>query len=52
VALDTPEAIVARADEIRTVVANRVMPLGNRTGMTDEERDLVVRWVEQGASEK
>jgi uncharacterized membrane protein len=52
VALDTPEAIVARADEIRTVVANRVMPLGNRTGMTDEERELVVRWVEEGAPAK
>jgi uncharacterized membrane protein len=49
VALDMPRAIVARADEIRTVVANRVMPLGNQTGMTDEERETVVRWVEQGA---
>jgi uncharacterized membrane protein len=49
VALDTPQAIVARADEIRTVVANRVMPLGNQTDMTDEERETVVRWVEQGA---
>jgi uncharacterized membrane protein len=26
------------------------MPLGNVTGMTDEERDLVVAWVDQGAS--
>jgi uncharacterized membrane protein len=25
------------------------MPLGNQTGMTDEERETVVRWVEQGA---
>jgi uncharacterized membrane protein len=49
VELDMPQAIVARADEIRTVVANRVMPLGNQTGMTDEERETVVRWVEQGA---
>jgi uncharacterized membrane protein len=49
VALDMPQAIVARADEIRTVVANGVMPLGNQTGMTDEERETVVRWVEQGA---
>lgn len=27
----------------------RVMPLGNLTKMTDEERNLVVDWVNQGA---
>jgi uncharacterized membrane protein len=26
------------------------MPLGNKTGMTDAERDLLGRWLEQGAS--
>jgi uncharacterized membrane protein len=25
------------------------MPLGNKTGMTDAERDLLGRWLEQGA---
>ncbi|MBI2324537.1 MAG: urate hydroxylase PuuD [Chloroflexi bacterium] len=31
------------------VVVTRVMPLGNQTGMTDEERDLIARWFRSGA---
>jgi uncharacterized membrane protein len=27
----------------------RVMPLGNVTQITDDERDLIARWVAQGA---
>jgi uncharacterized membrane protein len=30
-------------------VLTRTMPLGNKTGMTDAERDLLGRWLEQGA---
>ena len=30
-------------------VVSRVMPLGNLTEMTDAERDLIGRWVNQGA---
>ena len=52
VALDTTEQIVSRAEAIKTVVATKVMPLGNVTGMTQHERDLVVTWVSQGASTK
>ena len=26
-------------------VQNRAMPLGNQTGMTDEERDMLGRWL-------
>ena len=26
-------------------VQNRAMPMGNQTGMTDEERDMLGRWV-------
>jgi uncharacterized membrane protein len=48
--LETPQQIAARAQDIKTVVASKVMPLGNLTGMTDEERALVVDWVGQGAS--
>jgi uncharacterized membrane protein len=48
--LETPAEIAARADAIREVVASRAMPLGNVTVMTDEERDLVIAWVDQGAS--
>jgi uncharacterized membrane protein len=30
------------------VVIARTMPLGNKTRMTDEERDLVSRWLDEG----
>jgi uncharacterized membrane protein len=50
IALDTPEQISARADAIDAVaVRSRAMPLGNVTGMTDEERELLGRWIRQGA---
>ena len=39
-----------KADEIKSVVSTKLMPLGNLTGMTSEERALVVAWVTQGAS--
>ncbi len=50
VVLETPEQIAARADDIERVVASKTMPLGNITGMTSEERALVVAWTTQGAS--
>ena len=30
---------------VTQTVQNRAMPLGNQTGMTDEERELLGRWV-------
>ena len=30
-------------------VASHIMPLGNMTGMTQDERDLVGLWIAQGA---
>jgi uncharacterized membrane protein len=51
VTFETPESIRARAEPIRArVVLTRTMPLGNKTGMTDAERDLLGRWLDQGAS--
>jgi uncharacterized membrane protein len=51
VTFDTPESIQNRADTIRArTVLLRNMPLGNKTGMTDAERDLLARWLDQGAS--
>jgi uncharacterized membrane protein len=50
--LETPTQIAARAEDIRRVVSSKAMPLGNITGMTSEERALVVAWVIQGASTK
>ena len=48
--LDTPERIRAQAATIyqQTVIA-RAMPPGNLTGITDEERALLDRWVRSGA---
>jgi uncharacterized membrane protein len=48
--LDTPPEIKARADAIRQqAVETHAMPLGNVTGMTQAERDLVGQWIAQGA---
>jgi uncharacterized membrane protein len=50
VKFDTPEEISAQADEIRQqAVATKTMPLGNVTGMTQGERNLLGRWIAQGA---
>jgi uncharacterized membrane protein len=46
IVLDTPEQIRALADAIdQQAVQTRAMPLGNATGMTDEERDVLGRWI-------
>lgn len=51
VTFETPESIRARAEPIRLrVVLTKTMPLGNKTGMTEAERDLLGRWLDQGAS--
>jgi uncharacterized membrane protein len=52
VVLETPAQIAARAEDIRRVVSSKAMPLGNVTGMTSEERALVIAWVTQGASKE
>jgi uncharacterized membrane protein len=50
VRFDTAEEIAGRADAIRRqAVDSRAMPLGNVTGMTDEERDVLAAWIEAGA---
>jgi uncharacterized membrane protein len=50
VTFDTPESLRARAELIkqRTVLVKN-MPLANKTGMTEEERILIGRWIDQGA---
>jgi uncharacterized membrane protein len=48
--LDTPAEIKAQASAIeQQAVQTRAMPLGNITGMTKAERDLLERWIAQGA---
>jgi uncharacterized membrane protein len=50
VMFDTPEQITGYVSQIENrVVATHNMPLANKTGMTLEERELVARWIAQGA---
>jgi uncharacterized membrane protein len=49
VTFDTPESIRARAALIRErTVATQTMPLANKTGMTERERAMLGRWIDQG----
>jgi len=47
--LENAGAIGQHAAKIAETVANRYMPLGNLTQITDEERALVATWFAQGA---
>ncbi|CAD5110544.1 urate hydroxylase PuuD [Zestomonas carbonaria] len=50
VMLDTPEQIRQQAQKIQAQsVASQIMPLGNITQMTQEERELIGQWIAQGA---
>jgi uncharacterized membrane protein len=50
IVLDTPQQIRALADAIdEQAVRSKAMPLGNVTQMTDGERELLGRWIRQGA---
>ncbi|WPP01376.1 urate hydroxylase PuuD [Pseudomonas sp. HR96] len=51
VMFDTPQQIQAMAPRIQAqAVTSQIMPLGNMTKMTQEERDLIGQWVSKGAS--
>ena len=50
VTFDSPEQIVRQAPRIRErAVTTQTMPMANKTGMTDEERALLGRWIDAGA---
>ncbi|KAB2970813.1 urate hydroxylase PuuD [Zoogloea sp.] len=49
VVLQTPEQIGQHAAKIAETVSSGYMPLGNLTGITDTERQLIARWYAQGA---
>ena len=50
VTFDTPESIARFAERIRVrAVETRTMPLANKTGMTEQERALLARWISVGA---
>ena len=51
VVLDTPAQIKAQSAAIEEqAVDTKAMPLGNVTGMSEEERALLGRWIDQGAA--
>jgi uncharacterized membrane protein len=50
--LETREQIALNADRIATTVQSRYMPLGNLTGMTDEERTIISAWYSQRSDSK
>lgn len=48
---DSPEEIISQLDLIyRNSVISNYMPLGNKTGMLDEEREALGLWIAQGAA--
>ncbi|MFO6069898.1 hypothetical protein ACLBT0_33175, partial [Pseudomonas aeruginosa] len=48
--LDTPQQIQQLAPKIQAqAVASQIMPLGNITQMTQEERNLIGSWIAKGA---
>lgn len=50
VVYDTPAQIQALAPRIKErSVIQHTMPLGNKTGITEEEREILGRWVDAGA---
>jgi len=50
VILETREQIKAYADRIKVrAVISKTMPLSNKTNMTEEERDLLAKWLLVGA---
>jgi uncharacterized membrane protein len=50
VRFDSPERIHALAERIKfRAVVTKTMPLANRTQITEEERALLGRWIDQGA---
>ncbi|GAA3548887.1 urate hydroxylase PuuD [Zobellella aerophila] len=44
VLLDSPEHLKLQAESIKQVTASKYMPLGNITGMTDDERAVIAAW--------
>ena len=50
---DTPEQILAHVARIRErAVVTRTMPPANKTNITDAEREMLGRWISQGANSR
>jgi uncharacterized membrane protein len=53
VIFETPEEIVKHKDKIlQRAVITKTMPQNNETNMTQDERDILGAWIEQGAKLK
>jgi uncharacterized membrane protein len=46
---DTPANILAHTQQMREQIASHAMPLGNITGITEEERAEMLAWIDRGA---
>lgn len=47
VVLETPDEMLAQANAIyQQTVVTKAMPIGNLTGITDDERDVIAHWFE------
>ena len=47
---DTPEKVRLMAEKIQfRVVQTKTMPMNNKTGITEDERNVIARWIKQGA---
>ena len=50
IAFDTPQQMVGFSARIlERAVVQRTMPFANKSGMTDEDRDILRRWIESGS---
>jgi len=49
VELDTPDKILVHLAAMQQQLTTRAMPVGNLTGMTDDERADVLDWMQRGA---
>lgn len=51
VLLHTPADLVQNAQRVyQQVIVTRIMPLGNTTAMTDQERAVIAAWIKAGAT--
>jgi uncharacterized membrane protein len=49
IVLQRVDQVLAHLPQIQQQLAMRAMPLGNLTGMTDDERATVLMWIGHGA---
>jgi uncharacterized membrane protein len=48
--LETPEQLLTHLGPIQMQVSSRAMPIGNLSGMTDDERGELLDWIRDGAA--